>query len=54
MLDNLIDNLDNSSDTEFPAMLRQIVVPSSDIPSFRDNANGLEENRNFLGGGLQE
>lgn len=52
-LDNLIDSSDNSSNTNPPAILRQIVVLSNDIPSLRDNASGFKEDKNILDDGPQ-
>ena len=49
MLDDLVNSLDDSSDTEPSAMLRQIVMPNGDIPNLKDNVNSLKDNGNFLG-----
>lgn len=48
MFDNLNDSFNDSSDTEFQVMSRQIVVLSSNIPIFGDNVSGLKEDGNFL------
>lgn len=49
MWDDFINSLDDSLDTKSLAMLRWIVMPSSNIPNPGDNTSGFEENRDFLG-----
>lgn len=49
MLDNLINNLNDSFNTELPNISMQIVIPSSDISDLEDNANSFEKDGNFLG-----
>lgn len=53
MHNDLIDNLDNSSKTKPPAISRQIIIPKSDIPGLKNNANGFKEDGNFLDDRLQ-
>lgn len=50
-LDDFIDSLDDTSDTEPPAILRQIIMPNGDIPDLRDNASDLKEDGDFLDDG---
>ena len=49
MFGDRVNSLDDNSDTELPAMIRQIIVPSNDIPNHRNYvSSGLEENKDFL------
>lgn len=48
MLDNLINSLDDSSDTEPIAMSKQIDISSNDIPNPRNSASSLKEKRDLL------
>lgn len=52
-LNDLIDSLDDSSNTKLLFMSRQIVVPSGNISDLGDNASGFKKNGDFLGDGLQ-
>lgn len=53
-LDNFIDDSDHNSDIEPPAILREIVVLSGNIPDLRDNPKSLKKDRDFLGNGPQK
>lgn len=48
ILDDFIDSLDDTSDTELLAILKQIIMPNGDIPDPRDNASDLKEDKDFL------
>lgn len=48
MLDDLIDSLDNSSDTELLAISRQIDVSNNNIPDLRDSIYSFKEDGVFL------
>lgn len=48
ILNNLISNLNDCSDTDAPAKLRQIHLSNNDIPGSRMREKGLDKERNFL------
>lgn len=52
-LNNFINRSNNSSDTEFSAILRQIDILSNNIPSFENGASNLKRERNLLRNGSQ-
>lgn len=47
MLDDFIDNLNNSLNIELIAMSRQIIMPNNIIPNFGNNANDLKKIKTF-------
>lgn len=49
MLEELINNSDNSSDTKLLAMLRQIIMLNNNIFNPGDKPSSLEDNGKFWG-----
>lgn len=54
MLNNLIDSLDDNSNTELLAMSRQINMLSNNIFEPKNSTSGLKKKRNLLRNGSQE
>lgn len=53
ILDDPINNLDDSSDTKALVKLRQIYISSNDISCFKEKKKGPNEKRNLLKNRLQ-
>lgn len=54
MLDDFINSLDNSSDIEPLAILKQIHIWNNNIPGLGDSASGLKEKKDLLRNKSQE
>lgn len=53
MLDDLIENSNNDSDTKIPAKSRQIYGPSNDLPSLEKEKKSFNGKKNLLRNQLQ-
>lgn len=53
MLNNFIDSLDNSSNTELSGILKQIDILSNDILVLKDSENDLKKKKHLLKNGSQ-
>lgn len=48
MFDNLVESSNNSSNTKFPTILRQIIVLNGNLLNPKDNISGLKKNKDSL------
>lgn len=54
MFGDFVDSLGDSSDTKLPAMLRQIFMPSNNIPGPRNSTNSFKKDGDFESNRLQK